>query len=1216
MTIFSDRPVLSHRLRIALATSTMLVAVPAALPILLAAAPAAAQDTVACDEALVPQPQDCRRTNGGLTVTMPLGENTEMYEGPEGADFAATGFSISIDNEHLAGAPMPADPQRDVDLAAAAAGVDVRYDGLDTRRLLNVSTADLRASYTAGSTVRFRASSNYPAWIARAEVVLRDPARPGDPVVARLPVQPNGQVDWTMPADGPADYTYALQVYDPRGRSDETRPLPLSRSAEAFPTHETAGEPLIAAGEAEDRTARRGIPVHGGVVTASGDGFVPGSTVQVMGEPVPVDGSGSFVVSRILPAGDHAVAVSGVSGGRQRELVRDVSIPKGEWFLVGIADLTVGRRFRDDLESTAPDYERSYVDGRLAFYIKGSTASGYRVTSSLDTGEGPVDEIFSRLDEKDPRNVLRRLDPEDMYPTYGDDSSSFDDAPTSGRIYLKVEKDQNSFLWGDFKADSISGRLSPGSRALYGAKVDLATEALTGDGDPRARVVLYAAQPDTLPQRDILRGTGGSVYFLKRQDINGGSETVTVQVVDPDTGRVVRTRRLSAGVDYEIDYFQGVITLAEPLNSSASGSGIIGSGPLGSYDVNLVVQYEYTPTISDVDGNSLGGRAEFNVTEGLRLGVSAMKENTANADVAADQRMAAVDLRYEFGEQSHVLVEAAQSQGPGFGRSISTDGGLTISDGGVSGAGRRARAYSADTHLSLGDLGLATPGYLTVYGESKQAGFSTLTEDVTEDQWLWGLESEIELSAQSRVAMLYERFHRDGGDRKDSGELRYSRDLNPNWTLDLAVAHLDRVVLSRPEDTGTRTDLGARLTWTRDDDLKIYGFGQGTVSRSGQVSRNNRLGLGFETRLTEKLRFAAEYSDGSLGDGGAARVTYAPTADSEVYLGYTLDPTRSEDMRELIGRDDGVIVAGTRYRYSDRFSTFAENRWDLYGSRRSLAESYGVTYTPGERWTITGGMEIGTVRDSIGGDFERRAVSLGLGYSDNDLVRGRARLEYRTEEGEGLSRDRDTWALALGYEYKVNEDWRLLFNLDSLFSDSAEDSYRDGEYLEFGLGYAYRPVLNDRLNMLLKYSYLHDLPGEDQVTASGSEDGPMQKSHVFSVDANYDLTPKLTIGGKYGYRRSKVADRGTEDFVTSSADLAILRLDWHVVHMWDILAEGRILRTRELKIDETGALLGVYRHLGNHAKIGVGYEWGKVSDDLTDLDYLGDGLFLNLVAKF
>lgn len=117
----------------------------------------------------------------------------------------------------------------------------------------------------------------------------------------------------------------------------------------------------------------------------------------------------------------------------------------------------------------------------------------------------------------------------------------------------------------------------------------------------------------------------------------------------------------------------------------------------------------------------------------------------------------------------------------------------------------------------------------------------------------------------------------------------------------------------------------------------------------------------------------------------------------------------------------------------------------------------------------------------------------------------------------------------------------------------------------------------------------------------------MQQSH---------LTPKLTIGGKYGYRRSKVADRGTEDFVTSSADLAILRLDWHVVHMWDILAEGRILRTRELKIDETGALLGVYRHLGNHAKIGVGYEWGKVSDDLTDLDYLGDGLFLNLVAKF
>jgi hypothetical protein len=49
---------------------------------------------------------------------------------------------------------------------------------------------------------------------------------------------------------------------------------------------------------------------------------------------------------------------------------------------------------------------------------------------------------------------------------------------------------------------------------------------------------------------------------------------------------------------------------------------------------------------------------------------------------------------------------------------------------------------------------------------------------------------------------------------------------------------------------------------------------------------------------------------------------------------------------------------------------------------------------------------------------------------------------------------------------------------------------------------------------------------------------------------------------------------------------------------------------------ETGALFGIYRHIGNNAKVGIGYEWGRVSDDLTDLDYEGQGVFLNIIGKF
>jgi hypothetical protein len=165
-------------------------------------------------------------------------------------------------------------------------------------------------------------------------------------------------------------------------------------------------------------------------------------------------------------------------------------------------------------------------------------------------------------------------------------------------------------------------------------------------------------------------------------------------------------------------------------------------------------------------------------------------------------------------------------------------------------------------------------------------------------------------------------------------------------------------------------------------------------------------------------------------------------------------------------------------------------------------------------------------------------------------------------------------------------------------------------------GYAYQPVQNERLNLLARFTYLRELPGEDQVTASGSTDGPLQISHVLSVDSDYDLTPRLTLGAKYGFRFSQTADRGTDAFGDSTAHLGIPRLDWHVVHKWDVMGEERGLRGVEEEATETGALLAIYRHVGNNAKVGVGYEWGRLSEDLTDLDYDSSGVFLNIIAKF
>lgn len=1153
-----------------------------------------------CDPAALPLARSCLHANAGTSVDLPVGANTEQVAGAPGESFAETGFSISIDNTPIAGALPPYNPERAADIALARSNVDVRFDGLGGRRLLNVATNDLRASYPAGETVTFRASANYPAFIDRAEIRILDLSEPGRPVVATIPTAPNGTASWVMPASGEGEYAYTLRVYDAKGRYDETLPLSLTRTGKRFASHETVGGPLVAAGEGESRMRVRRIPVRGGTVVVSGNG-VPNGTVSVMGEEVPVDASGKFVVSRMIPAGDHVVSVN--TGGRQ--ILRDVHVPKSEWFGTGIVDITAGYSFG----GTSGVEDEGYVDGRAAFYAKGETESGWQITAGADTSEGPIEEMFERLNDKDPERVLDRLrTSDDIYPTYGDTSTWYDDTPTAGAFYFRAENETTRFTWGDFETGITSPGLVSASRDLYGAELRYRSAGVTANGDPRLEATLYAAQPDTLPQRDVLLGTGGSVYFLTRQDITGGSTSAQVQITDPDTGRIVQTIELTEGTDYSVDHIQGVITLSQPLSWYTGESGTVGD-LTGSYDQSLIVQYEYTPTDVDVDSVVVGGRATAWVNDNVRIGATAMREETDDGT----QTVAGADARFQFGRQSFAEVEVVRSSGPGIERSTSTDGGLTIVSTGGDNNGP-AMAAGFDSYFDFEDLGVGTPGHIAFYAERKEAGFWSVAEDIDDDQFVFG--GEVGVEVNDRVSLLFEgeRYESDAGDEDTEVGARVKYVVSDEWTVTFGAKYLDQITPGDADETGTRLNAGAKVAWSPNDDLTLYTFGQYTVKRTGGLDDDHRIGVGAEVQLTEKLRASGEVSTGTEGEAASARLTWSPTPDREVYLGYTLDPTRYGAGSDLI--DNGRVVTGGRYQFSESVSVYGESAFDLPGDRQSLTNTYGVNYTPDAAWTLSGSFDYGEVRDEDDGNFDRLAASFGAAWSPSDEVAARVRLEYRTEDGEGLDDDRDTYMFSAGYTTTLARDWSLVADVEGLHSESALGDYHDGTYVRGSIGFAFRPIENERLNALFMYTRLIDLPGEDQVDANGDTDGPQQKSHVFSFNANYDLSPQLTVGGKIGYRMSETADRGSDDFSENTAALTALRLDWHVVHEWDLFGEGRVMYTPETGTTETGALIGVYRHLGEHAKLGVGYEWGRVSDDLTDIDYENQGLFVNLVGKF
>jgi predicted porin len=152
--------------------------------------------------------------------------------------------------------------------------------------------------------------------------------------------------------------------------------------------------------------------------------------------------------------------------------------------------------------------------------------------------------------------------------------------------------------------------------------------------------------------------------------------------------------------------------------------------------------------------------------------------------------------------------------------------------------------------------------------------------------------------------------------------------------------------------------------------------------------------------------------------------------------------------------------------------------------------------------------------------------------------------------------------------------------------------------------------------VLAKYTYFSNMPTTDQFTSTGSASQFIQRSHVASLDVSYDLTPEWSVGGKYAFRRGEVSlDRVDPDFFSNNAHLYILRTDYRFLKNWEVLAEGRMLHLPDLDERRTGALVSISRYLGDHFKVGIGYNFTDFSEDLTDLSYDHHGFFLNFTGS-
>lgn len=1155
-----------------------------------------------------------------------------------------------------------ADIERCIDTALDKANVQFRFDNLDLKPRLNVTAWPNSIRYQDDpdteypeNLVRFRTYTNYAGFIGKSEIRIFDgQAAVSDAPLAIIEVGKDGRAEW-QPAfpeyKAPGrELKYLLRVYDARNNFDETRPLPIwvvDRQPAEFQDRDAEKELLV--GYGENRLAADNIPKKGGTIWVYGSAVPAGHSVFVAGRAVPVGEEGKFVSEEILPPGMHTVEVAVLDKAGNGELfLRDLDLQRSDWFYVGIADATIAKDSTSGPAKLVTNDQTHYdndlsTDGRLAFYTKGKFGEGWELTASADTLEGPIEDIFSNLGDKSPDSLFRRIDPQYYYPTYGDDSSVEEGAPTLGKFYLKMKKNENYGLWGNFKIGYNDNDLAHVDRGLYGANAHYQALSTTSFGEKRFMIDGFAAEPGTVGTRDEFLGTGGSLYFLRHQDILTGSERVRIEVRDKDSGIVTAVKNLTPALDYTVDYLQGRISLTDPLSPTASDNLLVTSDTVGGNPVYLVVRYEYVPSAGDTNSMSLGGRSHVWLSDYVKLGITASQDR----DSEDPNGLHAADLTLRKSAESWIKFATSRSEGPGLSSLSSSDGGFTFDSTCPSYGGSAsnptcpsfgdpalegsAGAYRLDASIGFRDFMEGADGKLTFYTQNLDAGYSAPGLATATDTKQFGGALRTPVTDRIDVTAKMDKTSRQQGLETDATEVDVNYRLTEHWTLSPGMRRDSREdnspVVPLTQMEGERTDAAMRATYDSREKWTAYGFVQDTVSKTGNREDNARLGSGGAYRFTDRFKVIGEVSSGDLGGAGKVGTEYLYSDRTNMYLNYTYD---NEIPDNGIRSKKGNMVTGLKSRYSDTTSIYAEEKYTHGQVPTGLTHSAGVDLAPFDHWNFGVSVDFGTLREPItAARLERNAAGVRVGYGTEGIAWTTA-FEYRvdkTEDPTTLSvSDRDSWLIKNSIKYQMNPSSRLLGKLNHAESKSSLGSFFDGNYTEAVLGYGYRPVTNDRLNTLFKYTYFYNLPSPAQVadtatntatnTVSNTAADYIQKSHILSLDVIYDLTRRWTIGGKYAYRMGQISlDRETQEFFDSRANLYILRADWHFAHRWDALIEGRLLDLPDAKDERSGALAAIYRQVGNNIKVGAGYNFTDFSDDLTDQSYNSRGLFINVIGE-
>ncbi|KOO15731.1 hypothetical protein AKJ18_06170 [Vibrio xuii] len=1087
-------------------------------------------------------------------------------------------------------------------------------------------------------SVNFTISSNYSYYMDRYQIEIyrgrdRSLSQPlkvltGTEVANDIDIEWDGTTDVDYQFNVGEQLQFRFKAWDKDGNMDVTTigVMDLVTQDSEIELDRNDSEDDLSRSFGRAKLMRHNIPTNSGLAKFIGTGL-KGVDKVVIGEDEFDIEDGELYAEQFLPADAYIFPTKVVfDNGDERRYQLYVRIPDTYYAQAGLADMYIGKnRVTGDTGALGVNDQYQddvYNQGRIAYFSQGKFGDKLRLTTHFDSKDGQIKDIFKHPFAADDSSVFDILEDDDelYYGDYGDGANIHKVVNTKGKVYLDIEYDKSQALWGNYNTGITGTDNNDYNRSLYGFKGDYRTRSTTKFGDDRLNVVGFAASADSSFAHDEFLGTGGSLYFLRHGEVVPGSDKVYVKVVNKDSGISEKEVPLQSGRDYEIDPYQGRIILMRPLNNIISDSfgSVIDDTPTDGYENYLAVDYEYVPQGSDIkDSMTYGGRIKGWANDYIGIGANYVSEEKDGQDYEAY----GTDLTLRATEGTYIKAEFAQSEGRQTDSNfVSFDGGLTFTPIGTDLEERKGDSIQVKGVANLYDI---APNIFGVVGndikawyKEKDAGYSYASQSDDLEQLSYGTELRLQATDRLSFATRYtsiEETEIDGTKQTDTQQAELEAQFKVTDHIKVSAAGKQVDELNRENEKGKGTLAGLRADYIWDSDNSVYVKGQTTVDKTDQYDDNDSVSVGAEFRVLEDLTLGAEYTTGDRGDATEATASYDITDSYTTYVTYTDDNYEGENN----------VIVGQRADLTSNVDFYQENQFVDENNGKGRIDSFGFGYDMTDDIDFGIGYQQGEIEKKNELDptvlevTERKAATFTASI-DIDDVSLKHKLEYRVDKGnENVDPSRrrvDQFVTTNRYTQNLTEEYTLFGKYNYSKSISKDTDETLARFVEATGGLAYRPIYNDRLNLLSRYTYIADKDNLDR-----DVDYTDEESHIVEVEGIYSVNAKVDVGAKYAHKDKKETFErasGNNEIVESNINLYGVSASYHVIKEWDVTGEYH-WKTDTLNDElEHGALLSVNKHLSDNFKVGIGYNFSGFDSNLAnDDDYDAKGVFINLVGK-